>query len=126
MNRITLAIIFILLTGLLCAGEYIYVKDTVDNYSEDLSRIEEALDEGDAEKALKIAKRSDRDWQKDSGRIDMLLFHDYVDDIGEDICTIKMHIEKENYDEAAVTCEKTKRELYSLFESEKPLAKNII
>ena len=126
MNRISIAFIFIMLTGILCAGEYIYVEKTVKKYTEDLNVIQEAIENGDREKALRLSKESDDQWQQDLGKIDMLLFHDYVDDIGEDMCTIKKYIENGNDDEALVVCEKTKRELKSLFESELPAAKNII
>lgn len=126
MKRITLAVIFILLVTLLVYGEYSYVEKTVKKFTDDLSKIETALENGDYETALNISQKCDDSWKDNSRKMDMLLYHDYVDNVGDSFVSIRKYIEFDNEKEALLVCEKAKRQLQTLFESEKPLAENII
>lgn len=126
MNRVAVAIIIILLVTAFCTCEYLYVAKTVDEYITRIDEIEETYKSGDFEKATELANNADADWESRLEYVDMLLYHDYVNEIGVNFASIAKFVEYEEDAEVFANCEINRRELQSLIENEKPSLANII
>ncbi len=126
MSRIKAAIVILFLVTAFCVCEYVYVKDTVDEYIERLDIVEDTYRKGDYEEALELAKNTDKSWEKKLEYVDMLLYHDYVNEIGVNIACVAKYVEFKEDAEVFANCEMTKRELQSLYDNEKPSLANII
>lgn len=125
-KRILAALICLGISLVLCLTEFICIEKNADKFIKQLENIEEALYTEDRETASEIAKRIDDEWQDTVYIVDMLLYHDYVDQIGQDLSALSVYIEYEEEAEIYATCEKTKRQLKTLIENEKPTVENII
>lgn len=125
MNRIKTAIVILFLVTAFCVCEYVYVGNTVDEFIGRLDEIEKTYANEDYEEALRLAKEADKGWNQRLEYVDMLLYHDYVSEIGVNIAGIADYIEYREDAEVFTNCKKTKRELESLFDNEKPSLANI-
>ncbi|MDO5124072.1 MAG: DUF4363 family protein [Eubacteriales bacterium] len=126
MNRTAVAVIIILLVTAFCTCEYLYVAKTVDEYIARIDEIEETYKSGDFEKATKLANNADIDWESRLEYVDMLLYHDYVNEVGVNFASIAKYVEYKEDAEVFANCEMNRRELQSLIENEKPSLANII
>lgn len=77
-------------------------------------------------KAEFTARETEKSWEDTVSMIDMLLFHDYVDEIGKNLSELESYIKYDEIAQLYAVCESTKEQLLSLKESELPVAKNII
>ncbi len=126
MSRIKTAIVILFLVTVFCVCEYAYVGDTVKEYIEKVENIEKAYKNEDFEEAHKLAKAADEGWTEKLEYVDMLLYHDYVNEIGVNIAGIAEYVEFKEDAEVFAKCEEAKRELQSLLDNEKPSLANII
>ncbi|MBQ8000580.1 MAG: DUF4363 family protein [Ruminococcus sp.] len=121
----TAAVLFLIAIGL-CIVEYVSINKYADEYVERIDRIEEMVKTGSTQKAAFAAREAEKNWEETVSIIDMLLFHDYVDEIGANLVQLEYYIKYGEEAELFATCESTKEQLLSLKESELPDAKNII
>lgn len=126
MKRIYVAGILLLIAIGLCLTEYVSVSKYTDEYTKRIQKIEQMVESDNLKKASFAAKEAEKNWEETISIIDMLLFHDYVDDIGRNLAKLEPYIEKEELGEFFATCEETKEQLRSLEESELPVARNVI
>lgn len=119
------ALLFLIVIGL-CITEYVSINKCTDEYIERIDRIEEMVRAGSTQKASFAARETEKNWEETVSVIDMLLFHDYVDEIGRNLAQLESYIKYGEDAELFATCESTKEQLLSLKESELPDAKNII
>ena len=125
MNRIKTAIVILFLVTAFCVCEFVYVGNTVKEFIGRLDEIEKTYANEDYEEALRLAKEADKGWNQRLEYVDMLLYHDYVSEIGVNIAVIADYVENREDTEVFTNCKKTKRELESLFDNEKPSLANI-
>ena len=125
MNRIKTAIVILFLVTAFCVCEFVYVGNTVKEFIGRLDEIEKTYANEDYEEAHRLAKEADKGWNQRLEYVDMLLYHDYVSEIGVNIAGIADYIEYREDAEVFTNCKKTKRELESLFDNEKPSLANI-
>lgn len=126
MKRIYVALILLLLSTLFCTFEFIYISQTTDKYTKSIELIEKTIDNENYNKAEDIIKKTVNDWNDSVSTIDMLLYHDYIDDISYSMASIPKYLELKEYNEIVITCTKIKEQLNSLKKSELPLIENII
>lgn len=110
----------------LCIAEYISITRCTDEYIGRIEQIEQMVANGSIQKAAFSARETEKCWEETVSVIDMLLFHDYVDEIGRNLAQLESFIINEEKADLLATCESTKEQLMSLRESELPNAKNII
>lgn len=125
MNRIKTAIVILFLVTAFCVCEFVYVGNTVNEFIGRLDEIEKTYANEDYEEAHRLAKEADKGWNQRLEYVDMLLYHDYVSEIGVNIAVIADYVENREDTEVFTNCKKTKRELESLFDNEKPSLANI-
>ncbi|MBE6734387.1 MAG: DUF4363 family protein [Ruminococcaceae bacterium] len=126
MKRIYVAGILLLIAIGLCVAEYVSVRNCTDEYTNRIDKIELMVESDNMKKAAFAARETEKNWEETINIIDMLLFHDYVDDIGRNLAKLESYIEKEELAEFFATCEEAKEQLRSLEESELPVARNVI
>jgi len=126
MKRIYVAGILLLIAIGLSVAEYVSVRNCTDEYTNRIDKIELMVESDNMKKAAFAARETEKNWEETINIIDMLLFHDYVDDIGRNLAKLESYIEKEELAEFFATCEEAKEQLRSLEESELPVARNVI
>lgn len=126
MKRMYAAVILLLIAVTLCVTEYICIGRCTDEYVRRIDNIEQMVSTGNMKKAAFSAREAEKNWKKTVSVIDMLLYHDYVDEIGRNLAALEAYINFEETAEIFATCESTKEQLRSLKESERPAARNII
>lgn len=119
------AALFFIAIGL-CVIEYETISKCTDSYLERIDNIEHMVSKGEMKKAAFAAREVEKNWEDTVSMIDMLLFHDYVDEIGKNLSELESYIKYDELAELYAVCESTKEQLLSLKESELPSAKNII
>lgn len=126
MRRLYVAVTLLLIATGLCVIEYESVCKCTDSYLQRIENIEEMISRGEIKKAAFAAREAEKNWENTVNLIDMLLFHDYVDEIGKNLSELESYIKYDEIAELYAICESTKEQLLSLKESELPAAKNII
>lgn len=126
MRRLYAAAALLLIAIGLCVVEYESISKCTDTYVHRIDNIEKLVSKGEMKEAAYAARETENNWEDTVTHIDMLLFHDYVDEIGKNLAELESYIKYEETAELYAVCESTKEQLLSLKESELPLAKNII
>lgn len=126
MKRIYMAVILLVFTVLICSVEFIYISSSADKITERIENLCESYKKGNTENSLSYALETERDWMKKVKRIDMLLYHDYVDEITKNIVNLKTYIAQEDAVGLYSTCNEILTQVSSLKSSELPTAENII
>ncbi len=126
MRRLYAAAALLLIAISLCITEYVSISNCTDEYIKRIALIENMVKSGNYKKAAFAARETEKNWEETVSIIDMLLFHDYVDEIGKNMSQLESYITCGEDADLFATCESTKEQLLSLKESELPNAKNII
>ncbi|MBQ4569341.1 MAG: DUF4363 family protein [Ruminococcus sp.] len=126
MKRIYIAVILLVFTVLICSVEFIYISSSADKITERIENLCESYKKGNTESSLRYALETEKDWMKKVKRIDMLLYHDYVDEITKNIVNLKTYIAQEDAVGLYSTCNEILTQVSSLKSSELPTAQNII
>lgn len=126
MKRTYIAIILLLIAGILCTTEFLYVNNSAKIITESIEKSRDLYSQGKKDDALKYAKKAEKNWNSRVNKIDMLLFHDYVDDITRDILNIRTCIEDDDSTGVFTTCNDALSRISSLKKSELPTTDNII
>lgn len=126
MRRIYTAIALLLIAGLICATEYICIVNTVNDYTSRIDKLEKLMYDGQINEALDYSDDINKEWYDVSNKIDMLLYHDYVDNISVLLEALPDYIEYGDYSTMHATCKQAKKLLTSLRDSEYPILQNII
>ncbi len=126
MNRFSVAVAMILLAGIICGCELFTVNSKVDNYTKELNRVSSLMGEERFDEATELSEDILKNWTKAAKNLDKYLYHDYIDDITEEMATLPVH--SKNKDKWAVNAqvEQIKIQLTSLKESELPYMHNIL
>lgn len=126
MKRLYIAVILLLFVAAVCTTEFIYINHCANNITDMIDNISRIYEEGKKERAMKLALETEENWKIKVSKIDMLLYHDYVDDITRNIVNLKTYIEEDDTVGLYSTCNETITQIYSLKNSEFPSLENII
>ena len=126
MRRLYAAAALLFIAIGLCVIEYKSINKCTDSYLQRIEIIEDMVSKGEMKKAEFTARETEKSWEDTVSMIDMLLFHDYVDEIGKNLSELESYIKYDEIAQLYAVCESTKEQLLSLKESELPVAKNII
>lgn len=126
MKRIYFSAAFLVITIVGALFQAWYIGSKADKFAEQIEQIDEYMLKDDFEKAVKLSRETEAEWDEAARSIDVFLIHDYVDSIGTDMSHLRACIENGNvqmyfYESAGI-----KKELTSLKESELPYFENLI
>ena len=121
-----IAAILLIFAAFICTGEFLYVSHSADVVTHNISKSFEYYISGDKNCALKYALEADKIWNQKASKIDMLLYHDYVDEITQDINNIKICVLTDNKQMIFTTYVNALSKVKSLKKSEMPTLENII
>ncbi len=126
MKRIYIAAVLLIITVAICTVEFIYINSSVNKIAEKIESVHSLYKDGYKETSMKYALETEKAWQNKVNKIDMLLYHDYVDEITRNIVNLKTYIAEEDATGLYSTCNEILTQISSLKNSEFPTLDNII
>ena len=126
MKRIYISVLFLAIAFSLSAVELGYISGKADVFISMIDQADRYMRKTNFEDALNLCKDIEDQWCESAESIDMLLIHDYVDQIGNSISKMRSHAENGNPDLYFSESASAKKELASIKESEYPLLENIL
>ena len=126
MKRIYIAAVLLIITLSICIYELRFVSRSCNDFSHYVTEIQAAYEDTEYDAALNLTKMVNDKWQKNVHKIDMLLYHDYVDEITDNLSKLSIFISKEDESQFLATCREIKNQLESLKNNEIPILENII
>lgn len=126
MKRIYISLAFIIIVAVIAAVQFGLVSATADVFSDMIEQSDNYMRRSNFSDAARLCKTVENEWDESAKKIDMLLIHDYVDDIGNNISMMTSYAENGNRDMYFAESSKIKKELASIRESEHPYIENIL
>ncbi len=126
MKRIYISVVLLIIAACISAAETGFVSAKADLFTGRIEQTDKLMKKDQFEEAAKLCRQLEDDWNKSAEKIDMLLIHDYVDNIGASISKMRSHIECVNPDMYFAESTVVKKELASIKESEYPYFENIL
>ena len=126
MKRLFTALVLLVITAGICTFEFTLVRENSTKYINGIEGIEKSFSRGEKEDALSLTHNINSTWKDSVGSMDMLLYHDYVDDISNNFTKLELYIQKDDETAFYSTCRELKNQLDSLRKSEIPSLENIV
>ncbi len=125
MKRLWIAFIIAVFTACLCATEMIFTLSLANKTAEYVEQATHAYENGNIQAAQSTFQTISRLWEKEKSCMDIFLYHETIDHVVTSIAAANKYAETCN-EEFLVECEKIKKQLHSLKESELPKFENIL
>ena len=122
-------LISLLLTAAVWGGavwEVWFVGRQADAYTARLETADALLRARNTAAAARICSAAARDWEREVSGLDVLLIHDYVDNIGYSLAKMCVHLENDQPALYFAESAQTKKALASVKGSEYPFVENIL
>lgn len=126
MNRIGIAVVMLLIAGIICGFEIFTVNGNVESYNQELDTISKLMSEENFSEAEVLSEKVLINWRKTARNLDKYLYHDYIDNITEEISALPVYAKAEDKSAVKSQVEQIKIQLASLKESELPYMHNIL
>ena len=126
MKRIRISAFLLMIISLMCVIQFCYVYNSSNIFINEIEVIEEKYTNGDYENALSMCYKTFSKWKHNVGITDMFLYHDYVDEITENMEKMCIFATSEKDTEFLSVCSVIKNQIASLRNSEIPNLENII
>lgn len=126
MNRISIAVLMLLIAGVICGCEIFTVNNNAKIYTEELDKISYLSENENYQGAEELSKDILGRWKEISKHLDKYLYHDYIDNITEGISTLPVYTKNKDTSAVKAQIEEIKIQLTSLKESELPYLHNIL
>lgn len=126
MKRIYVSLIFLLIVSVSAALQLGYVSAEVDTFISLIEQSDKCMRKSNFEEAISVCQNIENKWGDTAKKIDMLLIHDYVDEIGNRISNMRAYAENCSPDMYFAESTTAKKELASIKESEYPYVENIL
>lgn len=126
MKRIYIAAALILVTLITAALESGYVTAKSDMFITKIEKADKLMKKSEYRQAFMLCQNTEKEWYDDAKVIDMLLIHDYVDDIGLSISRMTAFAEEKSAELYFAESAGAKKQLASIKESEYPLIENLL
>lgn len=126
MKRIWFAILFTFISISIGVFELSYIGYNSSAYIKKIDNSKNLIQQGNYYNAEKEINSALEDFEKTAVLFDIFLAHNDVDDISQNLSELTEFAKTENKAEFNSLCEKTKRQLQSLKDSELPLFENIL
>ena len=126
MNRFAIAVTMILIAGIICGCELFTVNTSVDNSKNSLDKVVTLIEEENYNEASELSEKILKDWSKTARQLDKYLYHDYIDNITEEIAALPVYAKTKDKTAVNAQVAEIKIQLTSLKESELPYMHNIL
>lgn len=126
MKRIYIAIAMLIISGLACGMEMYEVRKNASSYISALDDVKTLAVENKYTDARILSEELLKNWKDSSKKFDVYLYHDYIDNITENMSLLPVYADNENSEAALGVVENIKIQLTSLIESELPYIHNIL
>ncbi|MCD8025751.1 MAG: DUF4363 family protein [Clostridiales bacterium] len=98
MKRLYIALLFMIIALCIAGTETGYVSARADAFISKIDNIDRLIKKNEYNEALALCKSAEDEWEECAKSIDMLLIHDYVDEIGISISQMRSYVEAQNSD----------------------------
>lgn len=126
MKRIYISLVLVAIVAVLSAVQLGFVSAKADGFISMIEQCDRHMRKSNFEEAITLCKKIENEWNEGAEKVDMLLIHDYVDDIGNDISKMRSFAENGSPDMYFAMSTSAKKELASIKESEYPKLENIL
>ncbi len=126
MKRMIIALILLVASVAASAVEIHCVADSADSFLGKIELSDSYVRRNELDKALRLCRELDESWDDISQKIDVLLIHDYVDNISVSFAQMRSHLESGNADMYFAESAGAKKGLASIKGSEYPNLENIL
>lgn len=126
MKRIYIALFFIILSFTAAAIQTGYLNAKADMFNSYIHKTDKLIEQEDFLEAINLCKETERKWEDSTKIINLLLSHQYTDNIGIEISQMRTAAENKNISLYLEKSTSVKQELKSIKNGELPLAENIL
>ena len=126
MKRIYISLILLIVSTLIGAFEIGFINAKSDSFISKIEATDKLMHKNNFEDAVKHCKETEKQWEDIAEIIDMVLIHDYVDEIGDSISKMRSYAENRSVDMYFAESTATKKGLALIKENEYPNLNNIL
>lgn len=126
MKRIYIAIAFLIISITTGIFEMFYVTNKIDELNEQILTADKLFENESYEDAIDILSAAESKWQNNLSIFDILLIHDYVDEISVNLSAMKSYVATNSGDEYLAESAGIKKQLTSIKDSELVQIENIL
>ena len=126
MKRIIIALALMAAVMGASAAELVYIGNKTALFTVRIEKIDALAAKGNLYAALQSCRALEKDWENAARKIDILLIHDYVDAIGNNVSRMRSHLEHGSRMMYFAESTGAKKALASIKGSEYPKVENIL
>ncbi len=126
MKRFVTAIVLFAITIAACVAETIFLENTVNSFSQDITNATREADKENLESAMQLTDNIVDKWQEEQAFISTFINHDRLEEIGQSIISMKTNLKKGQIEDFFVESEVAKLQLNHLRDTESPTIQNIL
>lgn len=126
MKRIYIAIAFLILALTTGIFEMFYVTNKIDELNEEIISADNLVKSENYDGAKSVLASAETEWQKNLSIFDILLIHDYVDEISVNLSAMRSYVATQNNDNYLAESAGIKKQLTSIKDSELVQIENIL
>lgn len=126
MKRIYIAFAFLIIAVTVGIFEMFYVTNKIDELNEEIISADNLVKSENYEGAKDVLASAESKWQKNLSIFDILLIHDYVDEISVNLSSMRSYVATQNNENYLAESEGIKKQLTSIKDSELVQIENIL
>lgn len=126
MKRIYIAIAFLILALTTGIFEMFYVTNKIDELNEEIISADNLVKSENYDGAKSVLASAETEWQKNLSIFDILLIHDYVDEISVNLSAMRSYVATQSNDNYLAESAGIKKKLTSIKDSELVQIENIL
>lgn len=126
MKRIYIAIAFLIIALTTGIFEMFYVTNKIDELNEEIISADNLVESKNYDGAKSVLASAETEWQKNLSIFDILLIHDYVDEISVNLSAMRSYVATQSNDNYFAESAGIKKQLTSIKDSELVKIENIL
>lgn len=126
MKRIYIALAFLIIAVTVGIFEMFYVTNKIDELNEEIISADNLVKSENYEGAKDVIASAESKWQKNLSIFDILLIHDYVDEISVNLSSMRSYVATQSNENYLAESEGIKKQLTSIKDSELVQIENIL
>lgn len=126
MKRIYIALAFLIIAVTVGIFEMFYVTNKIDELNEEIISADNLVKSENYEGAKDVLASAESKWQKNLSIFDILLIHDYVDEISVNLSSMRSYVATQSNENYLAESEGIKKQLTSINDSELVQIENIL
>ena len=126
MKRIYIAIAFLIIALTTGIFEMFYVTNKIDELNEEIISADNLVKSENYDGAKDVLATAESKWQKNLSIFDILLIHDYVDEISVNLSAMRSYVATQSNDNYFAESAGIKKQLTSIKDSELVKIENIL